>query len=117
MPQPRTEPTEEQLRAAWRRLHRPEWGNASFEADKAAAVRWARVRLAALHPHAAGTATEQDREAAHAQALAQHSPAPPRPAGTEARPAPPRPAPSRATGIDLKRAAAGDRDDDEPTLL
>lgn len=104
------EPTEDQLQAAWQRLRRPEWGSASFEADKAAALRWARVRLAALHPRATTT-----QEQAHDQAPAHPRTADPRPAAAAANP-PARRTPAQPTQLpifDRKRAAAGDRDDDD----
>lgn len=40
-----SEPTEDQLRRAWRDLAAPDWG--SFEAAKSAALHWGRVRLRA----------------------------------------------------------------------
>lgn len=105
------EPTEEQLQAAWQRLRKPEWGSATFEADKAAALRFARARMAALHPHAT-----TPHEEAHGQAPAHPRTADPRPAAAAANP-PARRTPAQPTQLpifDRKRAAAGDRDDDEP---
>lgn len=110
------EPTDDQLRAAWYRLRRPEWGNATFDGDQDAAARMARVRLEARRPR--GTCPVAPSPVAAAPQAA------PAASGGHRRPpaAPPvaQQPPRRSTApdlhfVDLKRAAAGDRDDDDDT--
>jgi hypothetical protein len=79
----RPEPTEQELRLAWRHCWRNTWP-ASFEEAMADALLSRMVRITALHP-----------------------PCPRRPAAV------PRSTPIRRPAVfDRKRAAAGDRDDD-----
>lgn len=94
------EPTREQLLAAWQQCRKPTWP-ATFEAAMADPLFSRLVRLVAKHP-----------PAAHRRA------APAAPAPVTAHPAtaptwwPPRHPQGQTLGIDRKRAASGERDDD-----
>ncbi len=97
-------PTDEQLAAAWAKCARPEWG-LDMAQTKAAALHWS---LVVMHARllAGGVAV--------AAASATPAPTPPAPPAREARRLT-YPAHRYQTGgepFDVKRAAAGDRDDD-----
>lgn len=99
------EPTEDQLRDAWRAIAGPDWGD--YDQAKKAATHWALVRLRASLV-ARGVRVD-------AQPAAVHTPpaetAPPAPAAAP----PPHWGSLRqphGPTFDRKRAAAGERDDD-----
>lgn len=90
----RIEPTQQQLRDAWTRLHRSTWP-ATFEEAMADPLLGRLVRMTALHPPPAVRQVTGAAAGLPLAVLAQvREPRPPQPGF-----------------VDMKRAAAGDRDD------
>jgi hypothetical protein len=103
MPATLPEPTDDELREAWRALARPGWG--SFDAARAAALRWMLVRSRArIIAHGTRIAPAPD---AQAKAAPDTQPAQPGPHAWGSLRIPQHP-----PQFDRKRAAAGEREDD-----
>lgn len=96
-----TEPTDDQLRAAWRAMATDEWGD--YERAKQAAVHMALVRLRASLI-ARGVRVDAAPALHPPPALPPASATPTRPWGLRE--------PHALPGLDRKRLAAGERDDD-----
>lgn len=102
----RPEPTEDELRAAWRRAWRKTWPD-TFEASMADPLLARLVKLEARHPNRGSVV---HRTPVHRPDVTPWSPAPapaPHHQGAFAPPVPRTP-----PGLDRMRRAAGERDDD-----